>query len=384
MNDIEELIQSLNEEETAENKVSLKDILASIKKCINILWRKKWIILIAGILGGIIGLIYAYNRPISYKSHYTFTVGGSSSSGAGLGGLTTLLNMGGSNMDAFSGDNVLELLKSNSLVEKTLLSPICYHGDSITFMEYSLICDSIRSRCEQGTKKQGKDGVVSVCDVSFPIGQTRESFSRAQDSILMEKAHSMILKNIAVARRDKKLSFMEYTFSYTDEDFAKSFSEAHLNAVSEFYIYTKTALARKNVESFQSKADSVRKNLDQCLARRAAYSDANRDANGQFVNVAKNKIDTDIQILSTTYTEMIKNIEVLKMDLAKETPLIQIIDEPRLPLPNDKMRKLKGIIAGGFLAGILACLAILGWNLYPDLKRKFEEDEPLDETTTNN
>lgn len=175
---------------------------------------------------------------------------------------------------------------------------------------------------------------------------------------------------------------MEYTFSYTDEDFAKSFSEAHLNAVSEFYVNTKTALARKNVESFQSKADSVRKNLDQCLARRAAYSDANRDANGQFVNVARNKIDTDIQILSTTYTEMIKNIEVLKMDLAKETPLIQIIDEPRFPLPNDKMRKLKGIVMGGILAGFLTCLAILGWSLFPEFKKKLEE-ESLNETNPN-
>lgn len=383
MNELEELIKSMNGEESDKEALSIKDISTIVKKYFDILWAKKWIIVIIGLIGGIIGLVYAWNKKVTYTAHYTFTVGGSSSATSSLGGLSSLLNLGGGGMDAFTGDNVLELLKSPTLMEKTLLSPVLYDGDSITFMEYALICDSTRAICEKvGKSENSKPGkVVSICDVSFPLGQDRATFTRAQDSILAQKANGFINRGVVVARRDKKLSFMEYSFDHQDEVFAKAFSEAHLKAVSDFYIDTKTALARRNVESFQAKADSVRRSLDQCFSRRAAYSDANRNANGQYVNVTQWKIDTDIQILSTTYTEMIKNIELLKLNLAKETPLIQIIDEPRLPLPNDKMGRSKGAIIGGFLAGFLACLAILVWNIFLDIKKKMEEEET---SNTNN
>lgn len=374
MNELEELLKGMGSEEPT-NNISAKEIFETIRKYWAILWNKKWIIVATGLLGGIIGYIYAYNKTITYSAHYTFTVGGSSSGGA-LGGLGSLFNLGGGNMDAFSGDNVLELLKSPTLTEETLLSPVTYEGDSLSFMEYLLICDSTRANCQKKErKKETKNGVVSACDIFYPLGQERESFDRTQDSLLHEKTNDLISKCVTVLRRDKKLSFMEYTFAYPDEQFAKKFAEAHLNAVSEFYVNTKTALARKNVETFQSKADSVRKCLDQSFAKRAAYSDANRNANGMYAAPTLWKIETDIQILSATYTEMMKNIEMLKMDLAKETPLIQIIDEPRYPLPNDKMRKLKGVVAGGFLAGFLSCLAILAWNIIPELRRKLEEEE---------
>ena len=72
---------------------------------------------------------------------------------------------------------------------------------------------------------------------------------------------------------------------------------------------------------------------------------------------------------------MLKNLEVLKLNLAKETPFIQIIDKARYPLENDKMRKLKGLVAGGFLGGFLACLAIIGLSVFRQVKEHMEERE---------
>ena len=360
MSEIEELIKTISGEEKNEGEgLSLNDILVKGKDVIQFLWSKKWIVIIAGILGGVIGLVYAFNKVVKYDAHYTFTVGSSNSHSGTLGGLSSLLNFGGGSMDAFSGDNVLELLKSRALLEKTLLSPTVYQGDSITFMEYALICDSTRAKCEKSSsdKASSDKGITSICDVSYPLGQDRSTFSRAQDSILNIFAETLIKNNINVYRRDKKLSFMEYSFYHTNEDFAKAFSTAHLNEVCTFHINTKTSLARRNINSFQQKADSIRRDLDRSLSKRAAYSDGNRNANGLMTAVNQLKLETDIQILGTTYTEMTKNIEMLKLDLARETPLINIIDGPIKPLPNDKTRKMKSIVIGGFIGGFLSCIA---------------------------
>lgn len=375
MSEINDIMKILNEGEGKDSKVSLKEIIELVKKHLSALWDKKWIIVAAGIIGGIIGLVYAFNRTTTYKAHYSFTVGGGGQSTPSLGGLSSLLNLGGGSMDAFSGDNVLELIKSHALVESTLLSPIVYKGDSITFIEYALICDSVRANCEKRVEKKKDPDIVSVCDVSFPLGQDRNTFSRAQDSILYAMADRFINYNMTASRKDKKLSFMTYTFKHPDESFAKEFSNAHLEEVSRYYVETKTSLAKKNIQTFQEKADSVRKKLDQCFSRRASYADSHRNANGQMAAVTQWKIDTDIQILSNTYTEMLKNLEVLKLNLAKETPFIQIIDKARYPLENDKMRKLKGLVAGGFLGGFLACLAIIGLSVFRQVKEHREERE---------
>lgn len=375
MSDIEEMFKPLNGGNDEKQKLNVKAILSIIKEYWGILWNKKRIIVAAGVIGAIIGYIYAYNRKTTYTANYTFTIGGSSSSASGIGGLSSLLNIGGSSMDAFSGDNVLELIKSHSLVESTLLSATTYNEDSITFIEYALICDSVRAKCkERDDEEEEEKNVISICDIEFPLGQKRETFSRAQDSILIAYAQKLIDFNIQTSRRDKKLSFMDFSFQFKNEEFAKRFSEAHLEETSQYYIQTKTCLAQKNIETFQIKADSVKNKLDQCFVRRASYADSNRNSNGQIASVAQWKIDTEIQILSSTYTEMLKNLELLKMNLAKETPLIQIIDRPRYPLANDKMRKLKGFINGGFICGFLTCCVIIGINILSKIEKEEEEE----------
>jgi uncharacterized protein involved in exopolysaccharide biosynthesis len=48
-----------------------------------------------------------------------------------------------------------------------------------------------------------------------------------------------------------------------------------------------------------------------------------------------------------------------KVTLMRETPLIQIIDRPTLPLKKDKPGKFKSLILGGLLAGFLSLVLLI-------------------------
>lgn len=373
MSDFEELFKSMVSEEDKKPSVSLKDVILIVKRYWNYIWKKKWIVVAAGLVGAVLGFVYIYNKTIKYSANYVFTVGGDSPSASGLS-ITSLLGMGGLSMNAFSGDNVLELLKSRNMVENTLLSPCEYQGDTITYIEYALICDSVREKCAEGEITPSDEKQISICDISYPYGQDRKSFTREQDSILMMVSSSMIKNNITAVRRDKKLSYMEYHYVYPNEEFAMKFSAAHLKTVADFYVETKTSLSKKNLESFQQKADSVRRELDKTIAKSSAFYDGHRNASGSFVTAQLKKYEIDIQVLTTTYQEIEKNIKVLELDLARETPLIQIIDEPFYPLPNDKVRKLKGFILGGFLGGFLSCLTLVALLYFSEMKKKLENE----------
>ena len=71
------------------------------------------------------------------------------------------------------------------------------------------------------------------------------------------------------------------------------------------------------------------------------------------------KRQVDVQANTAILTELVKQTELAKVTLRKETPLIQIIDQPILPLPKEKFGKAKGIVLGGFLAGFLVILGLI-------------------------
>jgi uncharacterized protein involved in exopolysaccharide biosynthesis len=48
-----------------------------------------------------------------------------------------------------------------------------------------------------------------------------------------------------------------------------------------------------------------------------------------------------------------------KVTLLRETPLIQLIDRPTLPLKKDKPGKAKSLLIGGILAGFLTILYLI-------------------------
>jgi uncharacterized protein involved in exopolysaccharide biosynthesis len=64
-------------------------------------------------------------------------------------------------------------------------------------------------------------------------------------------------------------------------------------------------------------------------------------------------------VLGSAYGEVVKNLELAKITLQKETPLYQIIDEPFLPLSKTKPGKLKSMIVAGLLLFIITVFALL-------------------------
>jgi len=71
-----------------------------------------------------------------------------------------------------------------------------------------------------------------------------------------------------------------------------------------------------------------------------------------------------VQANTAILTELVKQTELAKVTLRKETPLIQIIDKPILPLKKEKFGRLKGIIIGGFLAGFMSVIYLIFRRLF--------------------
>jgi hypothetical protein len=340
-----------------DEEISLKELIVKFSEVYHYLLTQWKSILLAGCLGAILGLGYSFIKKPVYKAEYSFVLEDEKS--GGLGGALSLasqfgLDIGGAGGGgAFAGDNLIELMKSRTMVQQALLSPVIINGKQESLLNYYIAYNKLR---------EGWTDKPELAKLSFPLNNANPAiFSRAQDSVLM-KIHENLSKNfLSVAKIDKKLSILKVEVKATDERFAKYFAEALVTQVSRFYVDTKTQKSAKNVAILQHQADSVRQRLNAAISGVALANDANPNLNPtmQVLRAPSQQRQVDVQANTAILTELVKNLELAKLALRRETPLIQVIDKPIFPLAMDRFGKLKGLVLGGFLGGFLILVYLL-------------------------
>jgi uncharacterized protein involved in exopolysaccharide biosynthesis len=339
-----------------DHEVSLKELILAIQDWLNYLFSKWLILIFAGIIGGIIGFAYAYTKRPIYKAELIFALE-EDKSGGGIGGALGLasqfgFDMGGAGGGAFSGENLIELMKSRSMVEKALLTTIKIKSKEQTLAELYISFNKLR---------KGWDTKPELKNVQFLPNSDRSTFSLQQDSILGKFYNAIVTNNLTVDKKDKKLSIIAVRVDSENELFSKFFTEALSKEVSDFYVETKTKKSAQNLAILQHQTDSVRRALNSAITGVAFSIDANPNANTarEILRVPSQRRQVDVQANTAILTELVKNLEISKVSLRKETPLIQVIDRPILPLEIEKLGKLKGMLTGGFLAGFLMVLFLI-------------------------
>jgi uncharacterized protein involved in exopolysaccharide biosynthesis len=120
----------------------------------------------------------------------------------------------------------------------------------------------------------------------------------------------------------------------------------------------------------EHKVDSVKRALVLAMYGAATEVDGNQFLVKGVAKVPQAKKQMEIQVLSTMYGELIKNLELSRTMMAKDQPLIQLIDQPRFPLEKEKVSKLNATIGGSFLALFLSVIYFLFKRWWKTIKLK--------------
>ncbi|AXB55392.1 Wzz/FepE/Etk N-terminal domain-containing protein [Flavobacterium fluviale] len=346
------------------DEISLKELIIKLKEWYAYLLSQWKIIFLAGIIGASIGLAYSFTKKPVYTATLSFALE-DEKTGGGLGGALGLassfgLDLGGSGGGIFTGSNLTELFKSRSMVEKTLLSPVIVNGKEMSLAEMFIQNNNWRSKWNNKPK---------LSKLQFLPQDNRKYFTRVHDSILGEIYYKLTKASLSVAQKDKKVGIISIDVSSDDEFFARYFCEGLAKEVADFYVTTKSKKARINMSILERQTDSIRQELNSAITGVAVAND-----NTFMLNPALNvkrapsaRRQVDVQANTAILTELVKQTELAKVALRKETPLIQIIDRPVFPLPKESFSKVKGIVAGGFLAGFIMTFFLIARKIIKKL-----------------
>ena len=342
--------------EVQNDEISLKELIDKGKEWWYYLLSQWKIILLAGIIGGALGLAYSFSKKPIYTATLSFALE-DEKGGGGLGGALGLassfgIDLGGGGGSIFTGSNLTELFKSRAMVEQTLLSPVVVDGKTISLAEMYIQNQEWRKNWNKKPK---------LASIQFLPDTKRKYFTRVHDSILGVMYQDLSNTGLSVGQKDKKISIITIEVNSTNELFSKYFTEALVKEVSDFYVTTKSKKARLNMDILERQTDSIRRELNGAITGVAVANDntfgLNPAMNVRRAPSARRQVD--VQANTAILTELVKQTELAKVTVRKETPLIQVIDQPILPLKKEKFGKAKGIVLGGVLAGFLIVMVLI-------------------------
>ncbi|MCW3093067.1 MAG: Chain length determinant protein [Ferruginibacter sp.] len=337
------------------DEITLNQLIYKLKVWLAYLLTRWQIVLLCGLVGGALGITYSIiSKPI-YTASLSFALEDQQATGlSGAMGFASQFgfDIGGTGGGMFAGANLIELFKSRIMVEKTLLQPINIGSKTISYAEMFIESTNWRKQWGENT---------TLKNLQFPPNADRQKFTRVQDSLLGAIYETVSKNSLNVEQKNKRVDIITVEMKSGNEYFAKYFTEALAQQVSDFYVQTKSKKARLNMDILERQSDSVRRELNGAITGVAIAND-NTFALNPALNVRRAPSahrQVDVQANSAILTELVKQTEMAKITVRKETPLIQVIDTPIFPLKKEKLGKLKGLILGGFLGGFLAILFLL-------------------------
>ena len=328
-----------------DNEISLKELILKGKELVAYLWGYKWVIILVTALGGSLGYVYAkYYTKATYTSTVTFTMeqkGGGG--GLALGGLASSLGLGdiggGNTSGMFGGENILALMKSNRIIHEALKAPIKeLNGDH-------LLNAYLKNHFAEALKEKKI--------ILFPKVIDSIETNRAQDSLLLLVTKNIREIQLVADRADKKNTIINLEVKDENEQWAFLFSKMIVQHAIDLYMEIKVGKLIATEQDLTRKRDSIRGLLDGTITTLAIETDLNSHSPLMRYKTKQAKKQVDVEVLKTMYNNIIQNLEMTKFQRSQEEPIIEIIDEPILPLKIEKFRIGNGIILGGFLTGIL-------------------------------
>lgn len=342
-------------EQKSKDEISLKELIEKGAELFAFLFSNWKIIVLTGILGALLGLGYSFIKKPIYTATLSFALEDDKSGGSG--GVLSLasqfgFNLGSSGGGIFEGTNLIELFKSRSMVEQALMKPVLYKGENMSLAEMYIQNKEWREKWKNNLK---------FVKIQFIPDTKRKYFTRVHDSIFGVIYADLSKNSLSVVQKDKKVSIITMEVTSTNELFSLYFCENLAKQVGQFYIATKSKKARANMEILARQTDSIRKELNNAISGLASANDNTFNLNPalNIQRVPSVRKQVDVQANTAILTELVKQSELAKVTVRRETPLIQVLDRPILPLKKEKFGKSKGIVMGGVLGGILMVLALL-------------------------
>lgn len=326
---------------------SLGELLNNSRSFIRYLLKKWWLLGLAVIMGAGLGILFYMIQKPKYEAITTFILEEKSAGGGGLAGLASQFgfNLGslGGGGSIFSGDNILDILKSKKIVKQVLLSKVDERKtESETLADLYLDFTGLKKSWQKRPLLAG-----------FKFGDVQQQISPLQDSILNVIYESLVKKYLYTERTRKQGSIIKVKTTAPDCVFARLMTQRLVEEAGKMYMEIRIGSEQENIKQLQRRSDSLLMLLNNKSFSAAAIQPLDVNPGIRTAAVPVEIASRDKTVLATLYAEVTKNLELSKVLLSQQKPVIELLDQPSDLLVDQKKGWMMLAIIGAFVMGAL-------------------------------
>lgn len=316
-----------------------------------------FVIVLVGVLFGI-GVSYM-SKP-KYRAFSTVMLE-SSKSGGGMSGAVALASqfglLSGGGASAMNEDKLLDIVKAETITKSALLQKVTINGKEDLLANHFI--DTFQYR-----EKWKSDSALNTFTFKQKYGEN--DILSVQESGVLKMLSAQIQTNCLKAEKFKS-GIIKITITSPSEQLSEKLNKQIVKSLISFYTDRITAKGRKNVFIIEKRVDSVANALREAEFALARWKDGSHQLVKAQGMISEIKLRRNVEVCNSMYIEGVKQLEMAKFTLLDETPFLQIIDQPDLPLnASGRISMTKGLI-GGFFIGLLIA------GLFVWLKKKISE-----------
>ncbi len=348
------------------HEISLLQIIYKVKKGVLFIFAKWRVVLVVTLLFAIIGGIYFGVKKPEYEANVTLMLESGRSGGMGLPYLQLVSDMGFFNLPSLNEGKFIDLVKSRSIIGGALLKR------GVIGEKDDLLANHQIDFMELQEEWQDDEELMNFKFSNDDVTQ----FDNNENKVLSLLCSFVVGEFLEV--ESLKSGIISITIKSESELFSKYFSENLVEGVSDFYVNNIIEKEKNTVRIIQSEVDSIEALLKITELEYAKWEDESHHMIKAQGHLEKVKFLTDLELLKALYIESQKNLALSKFNLLHKTPIVQIIDNPTLPLKKSRRSTMFGIILGGLFGGGFICVILLLTKaLAGSLKEDEQNTEPL-------
>ena len=331
-------------------------------------WHRKWlIILISAVVSGLF-VLDAWLTPKTYSAQVTFMI--NDDEGGGMGGIGAILGqlgMGASKGGKYNYEKISQLTTSRKILSEMLFAKAVFNGKEDLIGNHFLATYEISDEWANDTLLKG---------YAFKEGK-KTAKEKYTDQVAVFKLARKLkgdplngIPGIISVKYDDESTILTLSAQTLNPALSIIMANALYDQLSEFYILKTLERQQATFNHVKYKVDSIHGELRSAESRLAGFQDQSHGIILNTNRLPREQLGRKVEMLYIMYGEAVKNLETAEFLLKNATPYFQVIDQPVEPLQPLGKSRMRALLIGGFVGGILGLAFFIGRRfVLDDLKK---------------
>jgi uncharacterized protein involved in exopolysaccharide biosynthesis len=348
-----------------ENSLSKAKNTSSATLQLSQLWpfllKGKWVVLLLVSIFALIGLYDGFTTPREYESLGKILPELQSKGGGGLGRFASLAGLAGINLENLGSTEAVRPDLYPNVLQSTpfmlyIMNQQVYDKDTkqqVTLAEF-MKRNGKRNETTLGRLRKYLLSFLNTSSAPAASGSGGSTTGPQLLALSLEQEEMMkdLLKRIECLM-DKKTGIITIRVTMRDPIVSASIAQKSIDYVTKYVISYRVEKIQKDVDFYEKSMILAREKKNKAELAFARFNDQNRSPFFQTPQILQKKLQDEYIVSKSFYDQLVTQLEQTRMRLRDETPVIKVLEPPRVPVRKSKPSRLVILLSYMLIGGLI-------------------------------